>query len=332
MIAGARSYEQPYPALDRPVFYGEAGDDHEPLSAAVKKSGLNIIPPVWASIMGQGDIASQPWNGWQLLDEDRLGELGAVFRFLVLNRVADKTGLKPFSAVVECRERAPLKILAGEVWQRRAAPDFSYPGDGRVPIEAADVPAVLDGPADGASKGFPYQATYHLDLPVRTTIRVRVGAIGPGVAGLRVSVDGRIAATHRWAEGSTPDPAVLPVEVGPGPHVLLVENPGPEWVEVPEIDLGLEAPALALIGRRNDRFVEAWIWHRSNLYSLSPSAPSTGTVDLEDLPAGSWKVTWWDTAKGVPLPSTVVEHHGGMLKIPTPPITRDAAVVLSRAD
>ena len=163
-------------------------------------------------------------------------------------------------------------------------------------------------------------------------MRVRVGAIGPGVAGLRVSVDGSIGATHRWTGGSPPDPAELTVAVDPGKHVLLVENPGPEWIEVPEIDLGLETSALALIGRRNDHFIAAWVWHRANLYALNPSAPAVGTVDLEDVPAGSWKVTWWDTAKGAPSPSTVIEHRGGMMKLPTPPISRDAAVVLSRAD
>jgi len=333
LIAGARSYDAVYATLDRPVFYGEVGDDHEAVSAEVKKSGLGIIPPVWASIMGEGDVAAQPWDGWQLIAQKRLNELGAVFRFLVINKVAAKTGLQPFSAVVECRDRVPLKILAGQVWQRRAAPDFAYPVDGSVPIEAANVPATLVGPAASAAAGYPDHATYRLDLPSETTVRVHVGEMGPGVAGLRVSVDGHIEATHRWPGGSAaPEPAELSVTVGPGRHALLIENPGPEWIGVPEIDLSLETSALAVIGRRNDTFIEAWVWHRTNLHAINPSAPVGGTVDLDNVPAGSWKVTWWDTIKGVPSPSTVIEHRGGMLRLPTPPIVRDAAVVLSRAE
>ncbi len=332
MVAGARSYDPACDALDRPVFYGEEGDDHQAVSADVKKSGLNLVPPVWASIMGQGTMAAQPWDGWHLLQQHRLDQLGAVFRFLALNRVYAQKGLKAFSAVVECTERVPLKIVAGQVWQRRSAPDFTYPVDGTEPIEAADVPFALEGPAAGASGGFPDRATYHLNLPSQTTVRVRVGAVGPGVAGLRVSVDGRIEATHRWAGGSPPEPAELAVSVDTGRHTLLVENPGPEWIEVPEIDLGLETSALALIGRRNESFIAAWIWHRANLYALAPSAPVGGTVDLENVPPGSWKVTWWDTFKGVASPSSVIAHHGGMLRLATPPITRDAAVVLTRAD
>jgi hypothetical protein len=151
------------------------------------------------------------------------------------------------------------------------------------------------------------------------------------VAGLRVSVDGHIEATHRWdGNAGVPDPAELAVAVAQGQHTLVLENPGPEWIEVPEIDLGIEVPALALIGRRNDRFIEAWIWNRKNLYAISPSTAAAGTVDLDNVPAGSWKVTWWDTLKGVQSASQVIEHRGGALKLPTPPIMRDAAVVLSR--
>ena len=332
-LAVARAFGVPWDSLDKPVFYGEEGDDHESVSEEAKKAGLNLVPPVWASIMGQGPVAAQPWNGWQLLEQNRLDQLGAVYRFMVLSQMPVQSGLRPFSAVVECPERVPLRIAAGQVWQRRPAPDFTLPVDGREPIEAADVPAILVGSPASVADGFPDRATYHISLPAPVTVRVRAGSIGPGVAGLRVSVDGRIEATHRWdGSAGAPNPAELALSVGPGPHTLLLENPGPDWIGVPEVDLGLDVPALALVGRRNSTFIAAWIWHRSNLYSVHPSAPVAGTVDLDDVPAGSWKITWWDTARGAPSPARVVAHPGGMLRIPTPPVSRDAAVVLSRAD
>jgi hypothetical protein len=222
--------------------------------------------------------------------------------------------------------------MAGQVWQRRAAPDFTYPLDGSVPMEAADVPLALVSPEESVAKGFPSQATYRFDFPAPTTLRVRVGSIGPGVSGLRVSVDGHIEATQRWPEGAPPNPSEFRIPVASGQHTLLIEGPGPEWVEVPEIDLGMETSALALIGRRNDRFIEAWIWHRKNLYALSPSAPVAGTVLLDNVPPGSWKVTWWDTTTGQPLPSQGVEHQGGTLRLATPPVSRSIAVALSRAN
>ena len=163
-------------------------------------------------------------------------------------------------------------------------------------------------------------------------MHVRLSALAQAGAGLRVSVDGVIAATHRWAGGAAvPDPAELEFPVDAGRHTLLLEDPGPDWIGVSAIDLGIDVPALALIGRRNEQFIEAWIWHRTNLYALNPSAPVAGTVNLENVPAGSWRVTWWDTLKGAPSESRTVEHPGGLLKLQTPPIGRHAAVVLTRA-
>jgi hypothetical protein len=331
LVAGARSFEPPYATLGRPAFYGEEGDDHQPVSDAIKRSGLNIVPPVWASIMGQGAIAAQPWNGWQLLAQNRQGELGAVFRFMAINRIAKQAGLQPFSAVVECADRVPLSIIAGQVWQRRAAPDFDFPVDGTEPIEAADVPAILDGSASGRAEGFPDRATYHVAFPAETTVRIHVISVAQAGGGLSVKVDGSPASSHAWAGGAAPDPDVVEVKVPGGRHTLLLEGTGPDWVGISDIDLGMETSALALIGRRNDHFISAWVWHRRNLFALNPSAPVAGTVVLDNVPAGTWKVTWWDTLRGVPEESKVVAHPGGTLRIQTPPISRHAAVVLTRS-
>jgi hypothetical protein len=331
-IAGARAFEPAYATLERPAFYGEEGDEHQPVSDAVKALGLTIVPPVWASIMGQGAMAAQPWNGWQLLEQGRLGELGAVFRFLAINRMVKQTGLQPFSAVVECAERVPLRIFAGQVWQRRAAPDIAYPVDGTDPIEAADVPAILDGSASGRADGFPDRATYRLDLPRGTTLRVHVVSVARAGGGLRVSLDGGTAASHAWAGGSgAPVPDVLELPASAGRHALLLEATGPDWIGISDVDLGLDTSVLAAVGRRSDNLICAWVWHRTNLFAVTPSAPATGTVDFDNVPVGSWKITWWDTVKGVPGEPRVVTHPGGTLKVQTPPITRHAAVVLTRA-
>ncbi len=332
LLAGSRIYEQDVAKLDRPVFYGEEGDEHEPLPDEARKANLTIVPPVWASIMGQGGLPAQPWEGWKLLEQDRLGELGAVIRFLALSRVPAQGDLRPFSAVVDCPQHVPLRIVAGEYWQHRAPVDIDYPLDGREPIEAGDVASTLVGKPSSVADGFPDRATYRLDLPRRAAMRIRVNSVAAEGGGLRVSVDGAVVAAHSWPGApSVPSPDALEFSVDAGRHTLLVEDPGPDWIGVADIDLGLEVPALAAIGRRNEHFVEAWIWSRANLYATSPSAPVAGTVVLEDVPAGSWKVTWWDTAKGAPTEARTVVHPGGALRLATPPILRHAAVALVRA-
>jgi hypothetical protein len=331
MIAGSRSFDPAYASLKKPAFYGEAGDDHEPVSDDVKKAGLDLVPPVWSGLMGQGDYPCQPWDGWHLVEQNRLGQLGGILRFLAINRISMKADLQPFSVPVDCAEKAPLKILAGQSWQRRAGPDFTVPLDGSVPIEAADVPTTLVSPQESMAHGFPNKATYHFDFPAASTLTLHVGKIGDGVAGLRATLDGQIAATQRWPGGAAPTPNQFAIPVTAGKHTLVVEGPGPEWVEVPEIDLGMQTSALALVGKRNDRFIEAWVWNRNTLYALAPSAGVAGTILFDSVPAGSWKVTWWDTATGQPGATQTIDHPGGALKLPTPPIARDAVVALARS-
>jgi hypothetical protein len=330
LVAGARIFNPPYSKLNRPAFYGEEGDDHEPLPDEVKKSGVDIMPPIWASIMGQGDQAAQPWDGWRLFEHKRLGELGAVYRFIAISKVSAEKWLQPFSAVVQSPQQVPLKIVAGEYWQHRAPVDMDYPVDGAEPIDAGNVAATLVGTTASITEGYPYRAVYHLKMPAASTMTVRLDSAAPAGGSLHVSVDDALVASHQWAASkSAPDPSELEFQVGAGPHTLVLENTGPDWIGVSEVDLGLQVPVLGLIGRRNDRFIEAWVWNRSNLYALNPAAPVAGTVVLDDVPAGSWKVTWWDTTKGAPSGSETVVHPGGQLRLPTPPISRHAAFVLT---
>jgi hypothetical protein len=149
---------------------------------------------------------------------------------------------------------------------------------------------------------------------------------------LRVSVDGNVVAGHEWVGGKgAPTPSTLAFKVPGGSHVLVLENPGPDWIGISALDLGMDTSALGLIGRRNDHFIEAWVWNKPNLYLASPYPAVSGTVDLENVPAGSWKITWWDTQKGVASDSKVVTHPGGVLRIETPGIVRHAGLVLTRA-
>ena len=332
LIAAVRTFELPYATLAKPAFYGEEGDDHQPISDGAKKAGVNLVPPVWASAMGQGPLVAEPWKGSDILAQNRQNELGAVFRFLAINRVAQQKGLLAFSAPVECREKVPLRMAAGESWQRRPPATVDYPNDGTEPLGAADIPATLVGSDASRAEGFPDRVTYRLDLPEATTVRVNVDSAAPGGGGLQARIDGQPVASHQWPGGTgTPEPSTLQFPIAKGTHTLVLNNPGPDWIGISAVELGVDVPVLAAIGRRNEHFIEVWLWHRKNLFAVQPSAPATGTLDLDNVPAGSWKVTWWDSEKGVPLASSVVTHPGGTLMLQTPPVTRHAAVALTRA-
>ena len=289
--------------------------------------------------MGQGRYPAQPWNGARILEEGRLGELGAVARFLAATGLSRRDGLTPFAAVVECATRVPLELPGGQIWERRPAPEITVPLDGRQPIEYADIPRIYVGSPTSLAQGYPGRATYHIDFPRAVTIRLHLADTGRRGAALRVSLDGRAVIERTWparppdAAGAKPVPtaAELSFPATAGAHTLVVENPGSlDWFDLKGIDLGLDTGVLAAVGRRGADFIALWVWHRTGVFALQTPAPATGTVLIDDVPAGAWHVAWWDTLEGVPADPVTIQHGGGVLRLPTPPIARHAAVVLTR--
>jgi hypothetical protein len=111
----------------------------------------------------------------------------------------------------------------------------------------------------------------------------------------------------------------------------VVENPGaPGWFDLARIDTGLSIPVLAATGQRGDDFLAVWVWHRNGVFSPRATPSIKGTLLIDDVPPGTWRATWWNTLDGTPGQPAIFAHKGGILHLPTPPISRHAAVVLTR--
>jgi hypothetical protein len=216
--------------------------------------------------------------------------------------------------------------------------EVTVPLDGCEPPVFADIPRILVGSPDSLAEGYPGRATYHFDLPRSGTIRLHVADTGAKGAAIRATLDGQIVAAHSWpphpenSGGSiAPTAMELSFSADAGAHTLIVDNPGgPDWVDLADIDFGLDVPGLAAVGKRGGDFLALWVWHRTGVFALNPPAPVTGALLLEDVPAGTWHVTWWDTLKGISAAPVTIAHQGGLLRLPIPPIARHAAVVLTR--
>lgn len=336
MLTSLRHFSVPLEQLDRPVFYGEMGDDHMPLTDAQKASGSELPPLVWASLMGEGALPAQIWQGDLVLAQKRLGEVGAVARFLAATRLAERRDLHSFTAVVRSEAQTPFVLLPGEVWQKEASPELTVMLDGRMPAAYAEIPRALVGAPTSVAEGFPDRVTWRVNYPRAASITVNCSNAGVRGAHAELTIDGRVAAEHVWpaaeaAADSAARPGQLRATVPAGEHVIMLRNHGgPDWCELASVDLGVTVSPLAAVGRRGDDFVALWIWHRTGVFATGPSAAVTGEVDIDAVPAGDWTVTWWDTFEGQPAKSVTVSHPGGMLRLPTPPIARHAAVVLTR--
>jgi hypothetical protein len=205
-------------------------------------------------------------------------------------------------------------------------------------IEFADIPRIYVGSAGSLAEGYPGRAVYHFDFPRAATLRPRIAGIGGAGSAIRVSLDGHPVVEQSWparraaSAGAAPEfPAEFSFPVSAGRHDLVVENPGaPDWFDLTGIDLGLDTPVLAAAGQRSAGFIALWVWHRQGVFAVNAPKPVTGTLLVDDVPAGTWHVTWWNSLTGVPAATTTIEHAGGLLKLPTPAIARHAAVVLER--
>jgi len=330
LIAAVRTLAPRREGDTRPVFYGEFGDDHLRLPDDVKKSRVVEPAAMWASLLGVSPLPAQAWEGVQLEAAGRLPELGAIHRFVVLSGWARQRDLQPFSAVVECGSQVPLQLAGAQQWQHRPAKEFTLPLDGREPLELGDWPATFATPTSEAKDGFPSRAVFHATFPRPTTLRLAITATAEKGGALRVRVDDKPVAQGVWQHHDT-FPADLTFPVPAGPHAIAIENTGEsDWVQVSYLDLGSEVPVLAALGKRNDRFIALWVRHRTNLVALTPGASAEGTLVLEDVPAGKWNVTWWNTTNATVTASETVSHPGGVLRLPTRAVTRHAAIVLSR--
>jgi len=343
MLTSPRTYEAPFAQFDRPVFYGEIGDDKLALSSEEKSAGSALVPQVWAGLFGPGPNPAQSWLGESFLRTQRLGELGAVARFLRETRLTERPGLEPFSPAVSGGETMPLRLIPGYDWGTHRPHEIDLPLDGSDTPEAGNIPGILVGHPTSIADGYPRAFTLHLDMPRDTHATLALADAGVRGATLVVEVDGREVATHRWSRlpgapasgpqppDTPPRPAALEVPLPAGRHALTLRNAGSEdWIQLGHIDLGLDTPVLTAAGKRSRDFLALWIWNKLGIHAVVPGPAATATLHLADVPAGAWTVTWWDADRGIPGPSAAINHPGGTLHLATPSIARHAAVVLER--
>ncbi len=338
MLAAVRRFDLAPAEVKRPIFYGEIGNDNMRLSAEQKASGVDQVPIAWASLMGEGHYAGQIWEGDKVLAQGRIGELAALSRFIAATGIAEREHLEAFSAVVTEAPRVPLVIEPGENWHRRPVAKIVVLADGRQNLDYGIIPRFLVGAPASVKEGFPNRTTLLIDLPTPSNARLRLVSSGSKGAEALVSVDGKRVAEYRWpalAKEAAEKPASrvteLTFRMKPGTRELVIQNRGrKDPFEFESLDLGVETSVLTTVGRLGSNFVALWVFHRAGVFALDPPMAVSGTIQIPDVPAGKWQVTWWDTLRGKPAATVMIDHAGGVLQLRTPPIARHAAVVLSR--
>jgi hypothetical protein len=342
MLAAVRLLDDPAEAKKGAVFYGEVGDEQMTLTADQTNAGVAMIPPIWASLAGASTHAAQIWYGNRMMNTDRLAELGSVAGFVRHTRYAEHRPWQPCEVPVDSNDTVPLEISGGHWWAKAPDAEIEVPADGREPAMYALVPRVLVGRIESKQEGYPSKVTFRVNYPEKRLLRLFFGDAGSKGARVDVWVNQRFTAHHVWSPragaGQTgsagaplPKPAELGIEMAKGTHEIVIENTGGEDIVLfDRIKFGLSVPRLAAAGKRSDTFIYVWVWNRTNVFAVSDAAPSEATLHIDEVPAGRWKLIWWDSMRGAVLSETVREHIGGRFSVKTPPVSRHAALAIEK--
>lgn len=322
---------------DKPLFYGEIGDDHQAYDAPDDKaSNAGVVPVLWCGLMVDHAFPAQTWYWQRLVGLPRWPEFAAVAGFVRDQRLASRWwSLRAFDPVVETAGRTPQVLGAGFHWALRGPAVVEVPNDGREPVDFADVPEYIVGSARLVAEGRTDRLTLRITRAQPGTLEFRLVDVGPEGATVEWQRSGDSTHVRTWeSQAKGPDralrPATLRLPVPAGPSEVHLRNRGPDAIRLREVDLDQTGPVLSAVGKRDDRFLMVYLWHRTGVHTARIVPPEHGTLVIPDLPAGTWRVTWWAMEHGGPSEVRSLRHPGGEARIPTPPISRHAALALER--
>lgn len=341
MVLGVQSVLHPPTRLDRPLFYGEVGDDNMiNLTSEQRSRGAAHVPMAWAGLFGSPTQPAQLWYIDVLRQNDRWDELASLARFARSSGLLEHPFNRTTRPTVIGGDRTPWRIQPGYYWETGPNPEIHLDRTGHEGPELMEFRRVLTAANAQPPHPYPSRTTFHVHAPAATNAKLTIARVSNSGSSLRVTLDGEIIADQVWPPAmsgqAAPQNISIPFRLGYGQHTLILENPiGPEWIDFAELDLGIPVPALVAVARHGPDRGILWVRHRNQLLSPAPDEELTATsatVQLADHPAGTWLVTWWDPASGQPIGSTSIDHEGGTLSLDTPAITRHAAAWLERVE
>lgn len=341
MILGVQTLAHPPAVMDRPVFYGEVGDDNMVgLSGEQRADGAAHVPMAWAGMFG---ITTQPAQLWYidvLRRNDRWPEMASLAGFAQASGMLSTTFESYSTPAVIGGDTVSWQIEPGYYWERGDNPEINLSSDGLETTELMHFRRILTNASAVPAHPYPSRATFRFRSPAAANAHLRVARVSNQGSALRMTLNDQVVFDQTWPPAAVDRPAPtnieIPFRLGYGDHVLVIENPtGPEWVDIANLDLGLAVPALVAQARHaRDRSI-LWVRHRNQLLSEAPDEElesTSATVVLEDYPAGSWQITWWDPVAGQSFGATSIDHQGGDLSLITPEVTRHVAAWIQRAE
>ena len=342
----------------KPYMMGEFGIDwkssdtqHDP-----RNVGTNLHNGLWASVMQRsfGTAALWYWENY-MHDRGNYHHLTAVKRFtdtVPWNKLNFR--LARFSApTVQVAHGAPwadFRFHGKLGWAKGTGTDFTLNHDSTIDGDG-DFSALLFADSKPDLKS---PLRFHVDLPTPAKFGLHVGVVS-NTAVLHLRLDGGelwtqefvagegVGATSKfypeWGLWQSDFNQDCEVDLPAGKHVIELENTGKDHVTLPELWLtGYLDPRYARIdtlGLYTDDLALLWLHDQnSNWFNDSqgqqPGLATKLTCDLLGLPAGNYKVQWWNTWKGEVLEEAAAKCTDGRLPLSPPDFARDLAAKVTR--
>ncbi len=336
----------------RPHLFGEFGVGAEAEHLGADSQGWHLHEGIWASTMaGDAGCAALWWWDNYIRPQDLYHQFralrdfvdGAPFGAAGFGPIRLPEPTLPAAAHVE---PVTVELVGGQGFDAGEPLELRFPHDGAPPV-AGDFPRFLHGTANHPEWHNPIRLRVDSPRPWRLAVRIE-GVSGWGGAALRVAVDGEERLSMDLPDTTAREHATVHgfdgpvwVDVPAGPHELLVENPGRDWLTFglvfenyatgPALSLRLHAiggPSCAYLWARHGQAS----WRDLLILKREPQTVEGASVLVPGLRPGRYVVEWYDTWRGAWTERRTVEATEAGAAIPLPPVTIDAAVRVTREE
>lgn len=354
-ISGALSYfhrrKEPY---GKPHFVGEFGAGAMGEDPRVDPTGIALHSGIWSNLLDGS--AGTPMLWWW---DNHIHPHDLYYHFAALTRfIKDVDFPKEGFQRVQNVRMTPKETTAAPVYEdlilrgptswephpSNKPTTVQVSADGRVSIQE-QVAGLLHGLRNHRDKHNPLTIVTQLPHPTRLRIFV-TGVSGHGGAHLIVERDGQ-----RVLDKDMPDPddtrvtdtlmqynGEYTVEIPAGKHTLVVKNIGNDWMfvsyvleqAVRQTDLplrvfGLQGKNTTLLYIEHTQHT----WYQVNVVKRPPVPAPPSELHLP-LPAGRYRVQYWDTYEGTIEQTQDVTISRNWLTIKLPVVSKDIALKVER--
>jgi len=306
-------------------------------------NGIHLQNTIWASALsGTSGGGMSNWWATYIAPQNLYHFYTPLARFVeginwnVLDLQPIEVGLVPARDI----PYQPLRIdNFNRSFQGASPPDVLYrlSADGASP-STSNLSSYLYGENFNAKASRPQ--SFIITAPIDTTLTIGIRNISSGgTANLLISLDDQLYATLELTPGS--ENTILNIPLPAGEHRLLLDNTGEDWVELDYIEIADYRTALRSIALADRTAGVALVWLQNRDYTWQNQ--QTGIqgeslryrMDIPNMPAGVYRVEFWDTVTGNILGqemTTIAGEGHGNLSISLLPIQKQLAIRAFRID